>query len=292
MRYLQGCNTREQLIFPPFHFHKWRAVDDGVRGGSSVSHLTPVKIDVYGQMTSAPELEESRDVFGEKRHNKGDKNMAARFWGNLDIKTLGGAGFASQAFWYGPYPLRLPRIRYNGIVISALPDPLQPAQAGAPCSKKPMEFTFVIKTTPTSHIPKHPKVPPPPRAAKLTYEVRFTLAQAKNQGITPGEQKFYFPWGDFKATYRGREVKEGDPEWVPLDTSSIYEVNLMCRSGFGQQEGDFGVIVTGIYAWEKGEKDQKEAGCWQGVKEWFRYVTGYDVGVKLEESDYEKQFAA
>lgn len=156
-----------------------------------------------------------------------------------------------------------------------------------------MEFTFVIKTTPTSHIPKHPKVPPPRRAAKLTYEVRFTLAEAKNQGKTPGEQKFYFPWRDFKATYRGREVKEGDdPKWVPLDTSSIYEVNLMCRSGFGQQEGEFGVIVTGIYAWEKEEKDQKVAGCWQGVKEWFRYVTGYDVGVKLEESDYEKQFAA
>lgn len=69
-------------------FHKWRAVDDGVRGGSSVSHLTPVKIDVQGQVTGAPELEESRDVFGEKRHNKGDKNMTARFWGNLGESVL------------------------------------------------------------------------------------------------------------------------------------------------------------------------------------------------------------
>lgn len=155
-----------------------------------------------------------------------------------------------------------------------------------------MEFTFVIKTTQANHIPKHPKVPPVPRAAKLTYEVHFILAQENNQGKTPGEQKFYFPWGDFKAVYRGKEVKEDDPKWVPLDTSSIYEVSLMCRSGFGKQKGDFGVIVTGISAWEKVEKDQEETGCWQGVKEWFRYVTGHDVGVKLEESDDEKQYAA
>ncbi|OWZ54996.1 hypothetical protein C356_01620 [Cryptococcus neoformans c45] len=288
----QGFQAREHPIFPPFHFHKWRAVDDRVRGGSSVSHIAPVKIDVYGQVMNVLEHEEFRDEIIWKRHDKDDRSLAARFWGNLDIKTLGGAGFASQSFLYGPYPLHLPRIKYEGIVISALPDPLQLSQADAHLFKEPMEFTFVIKTTPTNHIPKHPKVPPAPRAAKLTYEVHFILAQENNQGKTPGEQKFYFPWGDFKAVYRGKEVKGDGPKWVPLDTSSIYEVSLMCRSGFGKQEGDFGVIVTGISAWEKEEKDQEETGCWQGVRKWFRYVIGHDVGVKLEESDDEKQYAA
>ena len=32
------------LLFPPFHApEKWRAVDDRIRGGSSTSHLEPIR---------------------------------------------------------------------------------------------------------------------------------------------------------------------------------------------------------------------------------------------------------
>ena len=31
-------------VFPPWHFDRWTAVDDRVRGGASVSHLEPVKV--------------------------------------------------------------------------------------------------------------------------------------------------------------------------------------------------------------------------------------------------------
>lgn len=79
----QGCQAREHPIFPPFHFHKWRAVDDRVRGGSSVSHIGPVKIDVYRQVMNVLEHEEFRDEIIWKRHDKDDRSLAARFWGNL-----------------------------------------------------------------------------------------------------------------------------------------------------------------------------------------------------------------
>jgi len=48
----QSKGTRERrlisflamLLFPPFHApEKWRAVDDRIRGGSSTSHLEPIR---------------------------------------------------------------------------------------------------------------------------------------------------------------------------------------------------------------------------------------------------------
>ncbi|ODO11929.1 hypothetical protein I350_00713 [Cryptococcus amylolentus CBS 6273] len=273
---------KDHPLFPPFHFHKWRAVDDRVRGGSSVSHLDPVKIDVHGHVSSVAqdEIEEM-----EKKGHGGKDHLAGRFWGNLDIRTLGGAGFASQAFRYGPAPLHFPRHKYSGISITALTDPLQSVDEKHP---HPENFTFVLKTSPTAHIPKHPKTPAPPRAAQLTYQVEFNISHGGASTRTPGEKKFTFPWGEFKATYRGREIKKGDPQWVPLDTSSIYEVSLMCRSDFGQQEGDFGVIVTDISAVEKGQEEEDEdEGCWSGVVGWFKWAIGAERGIRLEEDEDE-----
>lgn len=51
-------------IFPPWHFDRWAAVDDRVRGGSSQSHLEPIKP---------------------------DNSTSARFWG-----TLGKPSFCSD----------------------------------------------------------------------------------------------------------------------------------------------------------------------------------------------------
>jgi hypothetical protein len=58
--------TNTTLLFGPnWDTHRWTASDDRVRGGSSVSNLVPTAQGVC-------------------------------FHGNLDIETLGGAGFASQ----------------------------------------------------------------------------------------------------------------------------------------------------------------------------------------------------
>lgn len=58
----------ETGVFPPWHFDRWRAVDDRVRGGSSVSHLEPA----HSSVRTAELLDE-----------KNDSGKAARFWGHL-----------------------------------------------------------------------------------------------------------------------------------------------------------------------------------------------------------------
>ncbi|WVQ85618.1 hypothetical protein IAT38_007784 [Cryptococcus sp. DSM 104549] len=293
--------TKETPIFPPFNFHKWRAVDDRVRGGSSVSHFDPVEIDMFGRVTplaSEGDLHDSAVASG-----AGKNKIGARFWGTLDIKTLGGAGFASQSYRYGPSPLHLPRTQYKGITLSILPDPLTTPPAAprstSPSSEKekkpssPTTFTFVLKTSPTAPIPRDPRVPPVPRASQLTYEANFTRPEGSLSGHQSTETTVKFKWEDFKASYRGREIKEGDPKWAPLDTNGVYEVSVMCRSGFGEQEGEYGVIVTGIAGWlkdeekaiEEGYVQEGKQGWWAGVVGWFRWLMGWERGVRLDDSE-------
>jgi hypothetical protein len=62
-------------IFPPWHFDRWRAVDDRVRGGSSISHLDRVECDSRVN---------SHEVMSEKESTG---HSAARFWGNLGTCT-------------------------------------------------------------------------------------------------------------------------------------------------------------------------------------------------------------
>lgn len=87
---------------------------------------------------------------------------------------------------------------------------------------------------------------------------------------------------DFKAVYRGREVERSDPRYKPFDPSRIYELSLMCRSDFGKQEGEFGVVVGSMEGWGKGVGEGKEReGCWRGVKGWVGSWMGGERGVKL-----------
>jgi hypothetical protein len=59
-------------VFPPWNFDRWRAVDDRVRGGSSISHFDPVEVDVQNE-----------DAEVDLSTEKVSKGKAARFWGNL-----------------------------------------------------------------------------------------------------------------------------------------------------------------------------------------------------------------
>ncbi len=57
----------DKSIFPPWHFTTWTAMDDRVRGGSSISHLDPVEV----SLSSRADDKKPKTVTG------------ARFWGHL-----------------------------------------------------------------------------------------------------------------------------------------------------------------------------------------------------------------
>ncbi|OCF45286.1 hypothetical protein I317_00808 [Kwoniella heveanensis CBS 569] len=284
MTVISGTNTT--TIYPPWNIHHWRAVDDRVRGGSSVSHLEEIDL---------PHVVRGVDDVGIEK-GKGGKAVGARFWGTLDTKTLGGAGFASQSYRYGPAPLQLPRLSYAGLTISHLADPhSQTHRSSSP--EEPRKFTLVLKTTPTAHIPKEPKVPPQPRESQLTYEASFSLPHPHSKRPDGHEQvqQASFEWSEFHATYRGRPVQEGDERWVPLDPGVIYELSFMCRSDFGKQEGDFGVVIVDLKAILKKKQEQKEKEnsgwisgfIWSwfgGVINWFKGLMGWK-RIKLEDAE-------
>ncbi|EIW72745.1 hypothetical protein TREMEDRAFT_58912 [Tremella mesenterica DSM 1558] len=141
-------------IFPLWDFSHWHAVDDRVRGGSSISHLEPY--------TLSPSIAQSIDD---------EKGSGARFHGTLDITTLGGAGFASQRCIFGPSPLNLARHKYSGIILDVLCDPAIPTLA----SNHPSNFTLVLQTTISSKVPQKPRTPSDPQAARLAYEADFCI---------------------------------------------------------------------------------------------------------------------
>jgi len=74
----------------------------------------------------------------------------------------------------------------------------------------------------------------------------------------------------FVPTYRGRRVNPTDPKYVTLidelskEHGGVVEVGLMCRSGFGEQEGDFELFVGKIEAVERGGGGM--AALWDGIK--------------------------
>lgn len=213
-------------LFPPFHPQKsWRAVDDRIRGGSSVSHLDPLAEPSAG---------------------------AVRFWGTLDTQTLGGAGFASQchAFEQG---LRLPQDEYAGLAITfsapsaKQPAPHHPASTEKPKPVKPYEYTLTLKTSTPSLRPDGR------RESTISYEHTFPLPTN-----TTASSRLVIPWHAFEATYRGRPLPATDPTYIPLDPGSttrdgkarggIAEMSIMCRSAFGRQEGEFDLRVIRIEA--------------------------------------------
>ncbi|CAD6585310.1 MAG: hypothetical protein TREMPRED_004103 [Tremellales sp. Tagirdzhanova-0007] len=247
----------DHAIFPPWHLPMWNAVDDRVRGGSSISHLDPIKVSLHS------DSEKRKIVNG------------ARFWGNLDIKTLGGAGFASQRHMFGPLPLHLPGLEYQGFRLSLYPD-----TALSSGSDHPRTFTLALKTTINTTPPSDPKTPPTPEPASLVYEANFTSPHAKS-----GTDEISIAFQDFKPMYRGKEVATDDPLYKPLISESIYEMSLMCRSGFGDQYGEFGIVLLGIAGWAKINEASRGQGWWEWLESMWGAVRSWVWGgrVKLED---------
>ena len=90
-----------------------------------------------------------------------------------------------------------------------------------------------------------------PLPATLSYEAQFT----PNQDLVhKQDQIINLHFHDFKPTYRGKQVSRSDQRYQPLKSEHIYEMSLMCRSGFGAQQGDFDLVITEIDGWDKQDK--------------------------------------
>jgi len=196
-------------LFPPWDLERWRQVDDTLHGGGSESVLTNWWRDSRG------------------RHG-------VTFGGVLDITTLGEASFASQRFTYDP-PLRLERkpldIRLHGLRLHVHPLPLR--------ADRPHTFTLTLKTSP---------LPSPDEKTRpqLTYEAHFEAPIPEGMSIPTYTVPIDILFAKFEPYCRGHKVERGDPRWQELDLRQVWEVGIMCRSGFGQQGGIFALVLFGI----------------------------------------------
>ncbi|CAK1355051.1 hypotheticalsprotein [Cercospora beticola] len=182
-----------------WHSDDWIASDDRVRGGKSISYLDCTK-------------------------------TTGTFRGTLDIKTLGGAGFASQRTTGDDREWDLSD--YAGIELYI-----------AKGDKK--RYTFNLKD---ELLPQDPDTGR--EQSSISYECDFELPPQTVPGDAH-DKTIFIPWSSFNATYRGRPKKDAKP----IDLKKIKRFSIMMRSFFGTQEGDFSLSIRSISALQKVPKD-------------------------------------
>ncbi|KAF2208859.1 hypothetical protein CERZMDRAFT_18452, partial [Cercospora zeae-maydis SCOH1-5] len=175
-----------------WHASDWVASDDRVRGGKSVSYLDCT-------------------------------NTTGTFRGTLDIKTLGGAGFASQRTTGDDREWDLSE--YAGIQLYITTG-----------DKK--RYTFNLKD---ELLPQDPDTGR--EQSSISYECDFELPPLTVPGHAH-DKTVFIPWSSFNATYRGRPKTDAKP----LDLKKIKRFSIMMRSFFGTQEGDFSISIRSISA--------------------------------------------
>ena len=126
-----------------------------------------------------------------------------KFYGTLDIKTLGGAGFASQRTTGDDREWDLSGYEGVAIDIAAIDD---------------KTYTFILKDELLPRNPDNGR-----EEATLSYEYDFTASTL--QRSANGDSLLFIPWNSLKATYRGREKKDGPP----LDLKQIRRISIMNR---------------------------------------------------------------
>ena len=127
----------------------------------------------------------------------------ATFSGTLDIKTLGGAGFASQRTTGEERHWDL--TDYDGITL----------EIAAGDSKR---YTFILKDELLPRNPENDR-----EQASLSYEFDFYVNDALRS--SGGDSFVFIPWKALKATYRGREREDA----TPIDLSHVKRVSIMNR---------------------------------------------------------------
>lgn len=136
----------------------------------------------------------------------------ARFHGQLDIQTLGRAGFASQRTTGNDRSWDVSG--YDGIQLDV-----------EEADKK--RSTSIIKDKLLPMNPENGK-----EQSTVSYEYDFSISSkmANSNGTF-----IFIPWRDFKVTYRGKEKKDASA----LDRKKIKRFRTMMKSFFGDQEGPF-----------------------------------------------------
>jgi len=264
-------------LFPPWDLERWRQVDDSIRGGGSESVFTNWWRDSLGRhgvtfggvLGACPLL--LYNIWLVLTHEC-----------SADTTTLGGAGFASQRFTYDQ-PLNLERnssnIRAHGLRLHIHPLPLR-----ADC---PHMFTLTLKTS----------SPDKRTRSQLTYEAKFEAPIPGGVSIPTYTVTIDFPFAKFEPYYRGRKVEKGDPRWQKLDLRQVWEVGVMCRSGFGQQSGMFALVLFGIDVVLERAEEGVKGSIWEWwmhlvrrVQIWSSYLTRFggraiEVWTETEEMD-------
>ncbi|KAI9698966.1 MAG: hypothetical protein M1836_003155 [Candelina mexicana] len=157
----------------PWSPNDWTASDDRVRGGKSQSYL-----DCSAQ------------------------DIIARFHGNLDIATLGGAGFASQRTTGEDRCWDLSA--YDGLGLDLV-------------DADEKRYTLILKDELLPPNPENDR-----EQSSISYEFDFRVEDSSNRNKST---HLFVPWSDLKATYRGREQKDAPA----LNRSSIKRMSLMMR---------------------------------------------------------------
>ncbi|CCA71085.1 hypothetical protein PIIN_05020 [Serendipita indica DSM 11827] len=154
-------------------------------------------------------------------------------WKRVDDSVRGGASISYLTSWQDPNGHQTGASFHGHLDITVLGGAGFASQIPISHSSPntPSDFVVTLKTQPPP-----PRSQPKPRS-QLVYEASFTLSSAP---------EIVLPLDTFVPTYRGREVKRGDPHWRPFDPQRIYEIGLMCRSNFGKQSGDFELVVSRI----------------------------------------------
>ena len=182
---------------------QWIAVDDRVRGGSSQSTLA---------------ISGSQAIFS----------------GKLDTKTLGGAGFASQATTPdSSWNLSA----YDGIEVSI-------------DNGDEKVYTLILKDEERNERRDDGR-----EQSSLSWEYDFRVPSAGPAKLRE-EMRLFIPWNEFKPTYRGREKKDAGS----LKTGNVTRFSIMMRSFFDTQEGDFRVVLKSIAAVQSSDEETSDEG--------------------------------
>lgn len=156
----------------PWDASLFTASDDRVRGGQSQSYLTVA-----------------------------EAGSQATFSGTLDIKTLGGAGFASQRTVDNAPSWDL--TGYSSLVLDV-------AHADG------KKYTITLKDEVL------PKRPDGREQSTVSWEYDFVV-EASESGS--GSTKVTIPFKDFEPTYRGRPK----PDAAPLDLKNVQRFSFLMR---------------------------------------------------------------
>lgn len=202
----------------PWRSVRWETVDDRVRGGASRSHISI------------------------------DESGLVRFAGNLDITTLGGAGFASQRT-VQPLPIPLDADRFSGLSLTFNPISSASSSPSSSSSSLDLPETAAPGTVQTFTLQLHTQTEERRwdgrRKSAVVYEWDFSLPHRQlDSVVSAGKNRtLTAPWSSFRPFFRGRPV-----EAPKLDPRRVTQWSIMARSLFGQQAGHFSLVLESLDA--------------------------------------------